>query len=70
MEEKYRDNMSELLYYISTDIEKLLDEDYEDVVDAIIALARKVNKLSDDIYEDEIVYERPAGRADYKFSLT
>lgn len=70
MEEKHRDNMSELLYYISTDIEKLLDEDYEGVVDAIIALARKVNKLSDDIYEDEVVYERPAGRVDYKFSLT
>lgn len=69
MEEKYRENMSELLYYISTDIEKLLNEDYEDIVDAITTLSRNVNKLSDDIYEDEIIYERPAGRVDYKFSL-
>ena len=70
MEEKYREIMSELLYYISIDIEKLLDEDYDDVEGAIIALARKVNRLSDDIYEDgEIVYKRPDGKADFKFNL-
>lgn len=70
MEEKYREIMSELLYYISDDIEKLLYDDYEDVEGAIIALARKVNRLSDDIYEDgEIVYKRPDGKADFKFSL-
>lgn len=70
MEEKYRNIMSELLYYISADIEQLLDEDYEDVVDAIFALSSRVNSLSDDIYEDEAVYERPEGKADFKFSLT
>ena len=70
MEEKYREIMSELLYYISIDIEKLLDEDYDDVIDAITKLAREVNILSDNFYEDEIVYERPAGRVDFKFSLT
>ena len=71
MEEKYREIMSELLYYISDDIDNLLYEDYEDAVDAITALARKVNRLSDDIYEDgEIVYKRPDGKADFKFSLT
>ena len=70
MEEKYREIMSELLYYISDDIEKLLYDDYEDVEGAIIALARKVNRLSDDVYEDgEIVYKRPDGKADFKFSL-
>ena len=68
MEEKYRDIMEELLYQISVDIYNLLEVDYEDVVDAIQALSRKVEKLSDDIYEDEIVYER-SGRADLKFSL-
>ena len=62
--------MSELLYHISIDIEKLLDEDYDDVIDAITNLAREVNILSDNMYEDEIVYERPAGRVDFKFSLT
>lgn len=70
MEEKYREIMSELLYYISIDIEKLLDEDYDAVIDAITKLAREVNILSDNFYEDEIVYERPAGRVDFKFSLT
>lgn len=69
MEEKYRDIMEELLYQISVDIYGLLEKDYEDLVDAIQALSRKVEKLSDDIYEDEIVYER-SGRADLKFSLT
>ena len=68
MEEKYRDIMEELLYQISVDIYNLLEEDYEDVVDAISALSRKVEKLSDDIYEDEIIYKR-SGRADLKFSL-
>lgn len=69
MEEKYRDMMEELLYQISVDIENLADTDYEDVIDAIFALSRKVEKLSDDIYNNEIVYER-SGRSDLKFSLT
>lgn len=70
MEEKYREIMSELLYYISDDIDNLLYEDYEDAVDAIAILARKVNRLSDAIYENgEIVYNRPDGKADFKFSL-
>lgn len=68
MEEKYRDIMEELLYQISVDIYNLLEVDYKDAVDAIQALSRKVEKLSDDIYEDEIIYER-SGRADLKFSL-
>ena len=68
MEEKYRDIMEELLYQISVDIYNLLDEDYDDIVEAIGRLSRKVERLSDDIYEDEIVYER-SGRADLKFSL-
>ena len=68
MEEKYRDIMEELLYQISVDIYNLLEVDYEDAVDAIQSLSRKVERLSDDIYEDEIVYER-SGRADLKFSL-
>ncbi len=70
MEEKYRDVMSQLLYYISDDIDRLLNTDYDHVANAIIGLSRRVNKLSDDIYKDEIVYERPAGKADYKFSIT
>lgn len=70
MEEKYREIMSELLYYISDDIDNLLYEGYEDVEDAITVLARKVNRLSDGIYENgEIVYKRPDGKADFKFSL-
>lgn len=69
MEEKYRDIMEELLYQISVDIYNLLEIDYEDAVDAIQTLSRKVEKLSDDIYEDEIVYER-SGRGDLRFSLT
>lgn len=70
MEEKYREIMSELLYYISDDIDNLLYEGYEDVEDAIAVLARKVNRLSDGIYENgEIVYKRPDGKADFKFSL-
>lgn len=70
MEEKYREIMSELLYYISDDIDNLLYEDYEDAVDAIAALARKINRLSDAIYENgEIIYKRPDGKADFKFSL-
>jgi hypothetical protein len=69
MEEKYRDIMEELLYQISVDIYNLLEVDYEDAVDEIQTLSRKVEKLSDDIYEDEIVYER-SGRADLRFSLT
>ena len=68
MEEKYRDIMEELLYQISVDIYSLLDEDYDDIVEAIGRLSRKVERLSDDIYEDEIVYKR-SGRADLKFSL-
>lgn len=68
MEEKYRDIMEELLYQISVDIYNLLEVDYEDAVDAIQTLSRKVEKLSDDIYEDEIVYKR-SGRTDLKFSL-
>lgn len=69
MKEKHREIMEELFYQISVDIYNLLEEDYEDVVDAITALSRKVEKLSDDIYEDEITYER-SGRSDLKFSLT
>lgn len=68
MEEKYRDIMEELLYQISVDIYSLLEVDFEDVIDEIQALSRKVEKLSDDIYNDDIVYER-SGRADLKFSL-
>lgn len=68
MEEKYRDIMEELLYQISVDIYSLLEVNFEDVVDEIQALSRKVEKLSDDIYNDDIVYER-SGRADLKFSL-
>ena len=71
MEEKYSDIISQLLYYMSDDIDRLLNTDYDHVGNAIIALSRRVNRLSDDIYEDgEIVYERPAGKADFKFSLT
>ena len=69
MEEKYRDIMEELLRQIGVDIYNLLEVDYGDAVDAIQTLSRKVEKLSDDIYEDEIVYER-SGRADLRFSLT
>lgn len=69
MEEKYRDIMEELLYLIGEDIYSLLNEDDESIVDAIIALSRRVNKLSDDVYEDKIVYKRPAGRANFEFSL-
>lgn len=69
MEEKYRDNISKLLDYISADIEKLVDEDYEDLIDAIFILARNVSKVSEEIYDNDIVYERPAGRIDYRFSL-
>ena len=69
MEDKYRDIMSELLYHISVDIENLVYEDYDTIIDAITDLARQVNILSDNIYEDEIVYERPDGKPDYKFSL-
>ena len=69
MEEKYRDIIEELLYLISEDIDKLLDEDGDSIVDAITTLSHRVNKLSDDIYEDEIIYERPAGRANFEFSL-
>lgn len=68
MEEKYRDIMEELLYQISVDIYSLLEVNFEDVVDEIQALSRKVEKLSDDIYNDDIIYER-SGRADLKFSL-
>jgi hypothetical protein len=56
MEEKYRDMMEELLYQISEDIYDLTNADYEDVIDAIVELSRKVNRLSGSIYDDEIVY--------------
>lgn len=69
MEEKYRDIMEELLYLIGEDIYSLLDEDYEDVEDAITTLSRRVNKLSDDMYEDKVVYKRAAGRPNFEFSL-
>lgn len=55
MEEKYREFMEELLYYVSRDIYNLLDE--EDIVEAITNLSNKVEKLSDYMYEDEIIYE-------------
>jgi hypothetical protein len=55
MKEKYREIMEELLYHVSRDIYNLLDE--EDIVDAITNLSNKVEKLSDDLWEDEIVYE-------------
>lgn len=69
MAENYREIIDELLYLISEDIYNLLDKDGDDIEDAIFFLAKKVNKISDDIYEDEIVYERPEGKADFKFSL-
>ena len=70
MEDKYREVMERLLYHISVDIYDLLDEDTGDIVDVITDLARKVEKLSDDmLYEDEIVYKR-SGCIDLKFSLT
>jgi hypothetical protein len=57
MEEKYREIMEELLYHISRDIYNLLDEDNDDIVDAITRLSNRVETLSDDImYEDEIIY--------------
>lgn len=68
MEEKYRDIMNELFYQISVDIYSLLDEDYDDIVEAIGRLSRRVERLSDDIYDDEIVYQR-SGRSDLRFSL-
>ena len=69
MEEKYREIMDELLYNIGEDIINLLDKDCDDIVDAILNLYKSVNELSSDIYEDEIVYKRPEGKADFKFSL-
>ena len=69
MEEKYRDIMEELIYQISLDIYDLLNTE-DDIVDAIYNLVRKVEKLSDDMYEDEIVYKCSAGRADLRFNLT
>lgn len=42
---------------------------YEDLIDAIFILARNVSKVSEGIYDNDIVYERPAGRVDYRFSL-
>ena len=70
MEEKYRDIMEELLYLIGEDIYSLLNEDYEDIEDAIITLSRRINKLSDDVWgKDEIIYKRSAGRPNFEFSL-
>ena len=69
MEEKYRDIMSELLYLISEDIYNLLNEDYESIVNAITTLSHKLNKLSEDVYEDEVVYERPDDKVNFEFSL-
>lgn len=68
MEEKHREILEELLYQISVDVYSILDEEYESVVDAIIALAARIEQLSDDIYEDEIVYRR-SGKEDFKFNL-
>lgn len=68
MEEKYREILEELLYKISVDVYSILDEEYESAVDAIVSLARRIEQLSDDIYEDEIVYRR-SGQEDFKFSL-
>lgn len=67
MEEKYRDIMEELIYQISLDIYDLLNTE-DDIVDAIYNLVRKVEKLSDDMYEDEIVYKR-SGKSDLRFNL-
>lgn len=69
MKDTHRENMENLFYQISLDIYNLLKEDSEDIVDAIAALSRKVEKLSDDIaYGDKIIYKR-SGESDLKFSL-
>ena len=68
MEDKYREIMEQLLYQISEDIYNLLDEDYEDITDAITTLSNKVEMLSGDMWQDEITYKR-RGYLDLKFSL-
>ena len=68
MEDKYRETMESLLYQVSKDIYNLLDEDSENIVEAITDLSEKVEKLSDDMWEDEITYKR-TGWSDLKFSL-
>lgn len=69
MEDKYREIMEQLLYQISNDIYSLLDEDSENIVEAISDLSEKVGKLSDDMWEEEITY-KCTGWNDLKFSLT
>lgn len=60
MQDKYREMFEELLYHISVDIYGLTDEDGDDIINAIIHLSQKIERLSDDVmYKDELVYKRP-----------
>ena len=69
MEEKYREIMNELLYLISKDVYSLLNEDDASIVDAITSLSDSIEKLSEDIYEDDVVYERSEGKVNFWFDL-
>lgn len=69
MEEKYREIMNELLYLISKDVYSLLNEDDASIVDAITSLSDSIEKLSEDIYEDDVVYERSEGKVNFWFNL-
>ena len=66
MEEKCADIISDMLFLISQDIRHLLDEDFDSLEDAIENLAENVETLSDDIYENKIVYNSScAGNVTY-----
>lgn len=69
MEEKYREILNELLYLISKDVYSLLNEDDASIVDAITSLSDSIEKLSEDIYEDDVVYERSEGKVNFWFDL-
>lgn len=56
MESKYRAIMETLLYKISEDIYSLVDVDYGDIIEAITNLSDKVEKLSDDMWNDKVSY--------------
>ena len=56
MESKYRAMMEALLYEISGDIYSLVDADYGDIIEAITNLSNKVEKLSDDMWNDKAYY--------------
>ena len=56
MESKYKAMMEALLYKISEDIYSLVDVDYGDIIEAITNLSNKVEKLSDDMWNDKVSY--------------